>query len=215
MASAYERESVIGVGGAIEPLWSAARPKWFPDEFDWVVGCTYRGLPEDPSPVRNLIGANMSFRREVFERVGDFRSGIGRFGPLPFGCEETEFCIRAGREWPEGTILYDPRVRVRHRVGASRARWRYFLARCYAEGRSKALIAALVGRSDALATERTYATRVLPYGIGRGLSDAIFQLDPNGLSRAGAIILGLGVTTAGFARGLAARRGNGRPEGSR
>ena len=208
LAAGYNHhESVIGVGGAIEPLWTAARPMWFPDEFHWVVGCTYKGLPESRSAVRNLIGANMSFRRDVFERVGHFRNGVGRLGTRPFGCEETEFCIRAGRERPEATILYDPQVRVRHRVDASRASWRYFLARCYAEGQSKALVSEVVGSTDALASERSYALRVLPAGVRRGVSDAMLRKDANGLGRAGSILLGLGVTTAGYAHGLAARHG--------
>ena len=41
----YHNPAVIGVGGAIGPLWQTQRPGWFPTEFDWVVGCTYRGMP--------------------------------------------------------------------------------------------------------------------------------------------------------------------------
>ena len=70
------------------------------------------------------------------------------------------------------------------------------------EGRSKALVSALVGSSDALASERLYATRVLPVGVGRGVADVILRRNAGGLSRAGAIVLGLGFTTAGYARGL-------------
>ena len=62
LLSGYSDASVIGVGGAIQPQWAAARPAWFPAEFDWVVGCTYRGMPVAQAPVRNLIGANMSLR---------------------------------------------------------------------------------------------------------------------------------------------------------
>src|SRR5439155_542168 len=46
MLRAYGDGSVMAVGGRIEPLWAAGRPGWFPPEFDWVVGCTYVGLPE-------------------------------------------------------------------------------------------------------------------------------------------------------------------------
>ena len=41
------------------------------------------------------MGCNMSFRREVFERIGGFAEEIGRIGKNPLGCEETELCIRA------------------------------------------------------------------------------------------------------------------------
>ena len=61
-----------------------------PREFNWVVGCTHRGMPSTTAPVRNLIGCNMSFRREVFSRIGGFRDQIGRVGARPSGCDETE-----------------------------------------------------------------------------------------------------------------------------
>ncbi|MEP7358336.1 MAG: glycosyltransferase family 2 protein, partial [Anaerolineales bacterium] len=130
LLAGYTNEAVIGVGGAILPEWAGARPAWFPSEFDWVVGCTYRGLPLGRAPVRNLIGANMSLRRSVFAGVGGFSSEVGRVAKLPAGCEETELCIRAGQKWPAAVILYDPAAQVRHHVPAERANWRYFTARC-------------------------------------------------------------------------------------
>ncbi|HEX5504506.1 MAG TPA: glycosyltransferase family 2 protein, partial [Thermomicrobiales bacterium] len=139
LLAAYRSPAVLGAGGAIEPAWPGRRPAWFPAEFDWVVGCTYLGLPGRATPVRNLIGANMSFRREVFA-AGGFRDGIGRVAARPLGCEETELCIRARQRWPGRVLLYQPAARVAHRVPPSRATWRYFRARCYAEGQSKALV---------------------------------------------------------------------------
>ena len=85
LGAAYAHDGVLGVGGAIEPAWQHGRPAWFPAEFDWVVGCTYRGVPEFAGPVRNLIGANMSLRREVFDVVGGFNEGVGRVGAVPLG----------------------------------------------------------------------------------------------------------------------------------
>jgi glycosyltransferase involved in cell wall biosynthesis len=197
----YQDPTVAGVGGAIEPLWLNGRPAWFPEEFAWVVGCTYRGMPQAKAPIRNLIGCNMSFRREVFEASGRFRSGIGRIGTRPVGCEETEFCIRATRRSTQGVLLYEPQARVRHRVPASRATWRYFTSRCYAEGLSKALVAHFVGAGDGLDAERRYTLRTLPQGIFRGIADALFRRDPMGLARAGAIIAGLAITTIGYGVG--------------
>jgi GT2 family glycosyltransferase len=206
LTQGYDDPHAIGVGGAIEPRWPDRRPGWLPPEFDWVVGCTYRGMPERRAPVRNLIGANMSFRREVFAHVGGFRGGLGRLGTRPLGCEETEFCIRARQHLADSTLLYEPRARVRHRVTAQRTSWRYFRARCHAEGLSKALVARYVGATDGLASERTHALRTLPQGIVRNLGSAL-EGDPAGLQRAGAIMAGLMLTAAGYLRGtLAARR---------
>ena len=78
LVDSYEDPSVVGVGGLTLPLWEEPRPAWFPKEFDWVVGCTYRGMPETRGPVRNLLGGNASFRRDTLKRVGGFQNGIGR-----------------------------------------------------------------------------------------------------------------------------------------
>jgi glucosyl-dolichyl phosphate glucuronosyltransferase len=195
LAAGYDDPAVLGVGGAIVPVWEIKRPSWFPDEFDWVVGCTYRGMPTTSTPVRNLIGCNMSFRRSVSEQIGGFRDGIGRVGAHPVGCEETEFCIRANQRFPGKHFLYVPEARVFHNAPASRANWDYFRARCYAEGLSKALIGRFIGKGDSLSSETSYATRTLPLGVLRGLA----MLRPSGFARAAAIVVGLLTTTYGYA----------------
>jgi GT2 family glycosyltransferase len=131
-------ENVIGVGGLTRPLWETQRPAWFPEEFDWVVGCTFVG--REPGRVRNLLGGNASFRREVFDIAGGFPSHIGRCAAMrrPLGCEETEFCIRLGRLCPGSVFVYDARAVIWHRVPAVRCRFSYFRSRCYAEGLSNA-----------------------------------------------------------------------------
>ena len=66
LADSYAGDAVAGVGGLTLPRWDAARPGWFPREFDWVVGCNYLGMPESRQPVRNLLGGNASFRKDIF-----------------------------------------------------------------------------------------------------------------------------------------------------
>lgn len=193
----YADPDVLGVGSRICPDWEQARPRWLAEEFDWVVGCSYRGLPERPAPVRNLIGAAMSFRRGALTAAGGFDEGLGRLGTLPAGCEETEACIRLGARHPEGVLLYFPAARVRHHVPASRATGRYFLRRCYAEGRSKALVARRVGSTAALASERVYVRHTLPRAAAAGLRDGLSG-DPTGLQRVAMIVVGLAVTSAGY-----------------
>lgn len=189
---------VMGTGGAVDPLWLSQRPRWFPEEFYWVLGCSYRGLPETLTTVRNLYGGCTCIRKDVFDVVGGFRHGIGRVGSIPKGCEETELCIRAHQRWPEKVFLYEPAARIHHQVPAARATWRYFRSRCYGEGLSKAAIARFVGARDGLATERSYTLRTLPQGVWRGIGDALLRRDASGLGRAAAIVVGLLATTAGY-----------------
>jgi glucosyl-dolichyl phosphate glucuronosyltransferase len=186
----YGDARVAGVGGAIEPRWRPARPAWFPPEFDWVVGCSYVGLPESTAFVRNLIGCNMSFRREVLERMGGFELG--------YGCDETEFCIRLTQREPHARLLYQPAARVHHLVPAARLRWRRFISRCYFEGGSKAVVARLVGPRDGLASERAYALRILPRAVVDGLANWVREGDSAGVGRALTVIAGFGATVAGF-----------------
>lgn len=197
----FQDPRVLGVGGVVEPFWSCKRPAWFPDEFYWVLGCTYQRVPQGRTVVRNPFGGCTCMRREVFEKVGGFRNDIGRVGSRPLGGEETELCIRAAQYWEGKVFLCEPRARIHHNISPQRARWRYFRSRCYAEGFSKATIARYVGAKDGLASERTYTLQTLPLGVLRGVGDAFLRLDPTGFLRSGAIVLGLALTTAGYLAG--------------
>lgn len=205
-ADCYADPSVTGVGGLTLPNWDSRRPGWFPREFDWVVGCNYLGMPASRQPVRNLLGGNASFRREVFDVVGKFPDDLGRSAAkLPLGCEETEFCIRLGHLIPDSTLLIEDRAVIWHRVKDERARLRYFLTRCYAEGLSKAAVSGRVGSTDGLSAERKQAFATLPAGAVRNLG-APFHGDAAGLGRAGAIVAGLAAAGAGYLTGRYARR---------
>ncbi len=193
----YTDPGVVGTGGGIDPVWQVGRPNFFPGEFNWVVGCTYTGLPEQTAGVRNLIGANMSFRRDVIAEVGGFRSESGRVGARPFGNDDTEFSIRA-RQRRGGVMLYEPTARVAHKVPAARSTWSYFVSRCYIEGLSKAQLSRLVGSGDGLESERAHARVVLPRGVARGVCDSLTGRDRNGILRSGAIVAGLACATAGY-----------------
>jgi len=190
----FQDPDVMSVGIKVLPLWPAGRPKWFPEEFDWVVGCSHRGLPTTTGPVRNPIGSSMAFRLSALRAIGGFDGTMGRVGHTAFACEETEVSIRLRQAFPDGEITYDPAIIVDHRVTASRTRFTYFRARCWAEGVSKAQVRSRVGARDALAAERRYVSRVLPLGVLRGLLQP-----PSGWRRAFAILAGLSYTTAGYA----------------
>ena len=198
LSEGFSDPQVLGTGGPVIPLWLDKAPPWLPEEFYWVIGCTYRGMPQTARAIRNPIGANMAFRRGVFDAVGGFRSGIGRVGKNLVGCEETELCIRARQRWPGRMFLYQPQATVFHRIISNRTQWHYFFSRCFAEGLSKAVVASYVGTKDALASERTYILLTLPRGIVRGVADTLHRDDLTGLARAGVIIFGLLVTMVGY-----------------
>ncbi len=198
MHTALTDMHISGVGSAVLPDWEGQRPSWFPAEFYWVVGCSYRGMPCTSAPIRNPIGAGMCIRREVFQAVGGFRSEIGRVGTLPVGCEETELCIRARQHWPDRYFMYIPQVHVSHYVPKKRTTWRYFCSRCYAEGISKAVITRFVGTKDSLSSELSYTLQTLPTSFLQNFGLAIIKDHFDYLLRALAIVVGLCITMAGY-----------------
>ncbi|MCV7420818.1 glycosyltransferase family 2 protein [Mycobacterium yunnanensis] len=201
MCRGYGQPQVAGIGGYAQPVWPGRRPGWFPPEFDWVVGCSHLGLPRSAAPVRNFIGCNMSFRRSVLTEAGDFSTAIGRVGNRPVGCEETELCIRISQRDPSTTLMFDPNVVVRHSVSENRVTVKYFLDRCFSEGLSKYKVSGMVGRSDGLSSERDYVLTVLPFGVVRGLVDAVRGGGAVRRAAAGrslAIVVGCAATVTGY-----------------
>lgn len=191
---------VVAAGGTVRPDWETPRPRWFPEPFLWVVGCTHNGLPRSRASVRNVVGASMIFRREALADLGGFTEEVGRVGTLPEGCEETEMCIRARQRIPGAAVIFDPAAIVDHAVPPARATLGYFVRRCWAEGRSKAAVARLVGSDDGLSEERRYTRETLPAAVHGGLRDAVGG-DPAGLARATMVLAGLLVTAAGYVSG--------------
>lgn len=214
MIPAFDDDWVLGIGGHLEPSWGTPRPRWFPDEFLWVVGCSHPGLPSDVAPVRNLIAASMLMRRDAFLKLGGFRAGFGKSGRRS-GTEETELCIRASQQFRGHQWLHHPGARATHHVPKSRTTWHYFLRRCHDEGLAKAAVVGFVGRDAGLSAERRYVLRVLPAGVASGLA-RLLEGDLSGILRSGAIVAGLGSTLLGYVSGslpmlLTRRGGTARP----
>ncbi|MGH2974047.1 MAG: glycosyltransferase family 2 protein [Solirubrobacterales bacterium] len=205
----FDDASAVGAGGALIPRWTGGRPRWLPAEFYWVLGCSYKGLPEHLAPVRNPIGANMAVRRRTLEEIGGFRAdgagddpralrsrGMVRAqGNVP---DDTDLAIRVKQRWPNSIWLYQPEARVLHTVTRERASLSYFVRRSFEEGSGKARLAAFVGSTDGLSSERRYLRSVLPHGVAEGLRQ-LAHGDPQGGLRAIAIVIGLISSAAGFA----------------
>jgi glycosyltransferase involved in cell wall biosynthesis len=207
--TAYSDPSVLGVGGDVTPIWRSNAPRWLPEELYWVIGCTYVGMPVEPAPIRNPIGANMSIRADVFAAAGGFQHKLGRLDvggrALTGTADETEFCIRASRRYPDGQWLYRPAASIRHVVTPYRATWRHFVDRCRLEGGSKAVLVGLCGKRSGLASERRYVARVLPLGVLKELRAASHR-EPYALTRAAAICAGFAITAWTYLRARAEMR---------
>jgi O-antigen biosynthesis protein len=205
----FDDDAVMVAAGLVVPAWSTGRPPWFPEEFDWVVGCSYRGQAGldrvedwvgDPIPVRNAIGAGMMIRRRALDEVGPFRPDIGRIGPIPVGGDETELCMRIAARYGAASVVLEPRAVVRHQVPSERVTLGYFHRRCHAEGLTKAALGRMMGTQRALSSESRYLVHTLPKAIGRGLSDTA-RGDADGLARSAAVVGGTLVAALGWLTG--------------
>jgi glycosyltransferase involved in cell wall biosynthesis len=193
----YRDSDVVATGGSINPVWLADRPRWLPPEFYWVVGCSYRGLPDSTDTVRNPIGANMSLRTAPALGAGGFYRAVGRTNSRLGGCEETELAIRLSARQPGSVVVYIPEAAVDHNIGYERVKFSYFLRRCWHEGWSKATVVKLVGLRAGLEAERRHVASVLPAGMCRDLRD-FASGDFSALLRSCATALGLMAASSGF-----------------
>jgi glycosyltransferase involved in cell wall biosynthesis len=146
LVSVYERKEAIAVGGKMIPIWTADKPRFLPSEFYWLVGVTHRGFAEPGEEVRNTFGSNISFRREVFENVGEFDPDLGRRGSLNIQAEETIFCVRMRDQYGHG-VVYNPDAVVAHKIFDYRTDPKWLLKRAFWQGYSKRVMEQLIEES--------------------------------------------------------------------
>jgi len=192
---------ILGIGGWTEPAWERSQPPWFPIEFGWVVGASYRGLPDAGGQVRNTTGGNMSVDRRAYVEAGGFDVNLGKVG-VRSEPEDTELCIRIGNMHPGRQWIFWPDARIHHKVPQERESFRYFLTRCRYEGLGKAALTAIAGSRRGLSSERSYTLRILSSGVAIRLARGLRSRDYAFFAQALVLVVGLAATTAGFAEGL-------------
>ena len=204
LRESFEESQILGVAGGIVPNWEkGSAPVWFPETFGWVIGCDYEGLAGDKETVRNPIGANMAIRKDLLGTKIRFNTELGRVGAKPVGCEETELAIALRKAHPELNFVRNTRAQVKHFVPKQRAQQKYFLQRCWHEGKSKSRLVSEHSRSG-LASEKNYALKTLPIAFFRSLGQ-LASKEPKKASQAAFIVLGLGTTALGFLTGKFSR----------
>jgi len=128
--AALDRWNAHGVGGRILPRWGTPPPRWLIDNRHLLNRLAVMDFDASrplalPLPERPQVwGANMAFRRELFERVGDFDPRLGVIGKKLSRGEETDLITRA---LAQGLVIaYDATLIVLHRIDSDRMRKAYF-----------------------------------------------------------------------------------------
>jgi glycosyltransferase involved in cell wall biosynthesis len=137
LTSALHSGEWTGAGGRNVPVW----PKPLPSRLSVADADTLGpfvafDLGTEAGPLtRPPCGTNMAFRREAFEKYGDFRTDLGRSCSNLRGREDLEF---ANRLLARGERLrYERGAVVRHPVPESRMKKSYVLTWWYWYGRSE------------------------------------------------------------------------------
>jgi glycosyltransferase involved in cell wall biosynthesis len=135
----FDDPKAMCVGGRILPWWECSPPTWLL-QGDYFYMLALLDLGEKPIQLYKptLWGANISFRREVFSKHGNFNTKLGRKGKKLLGGEETELLnklISAGDK-----ILYAPDAIVRHFVQSKRMKRRYLIKYAYYNGIEEGMI---------------------------------------------------------------------------
>jgi len=163
LVNAYKEPGVKAVGGKILPLWLPGKPEYFPEELYWLVGVTHKGFsPDRIAEVRNAFGANMSFRREVFDQVGLFNESFGfiRQRARYIQAEEVELSLRMTGKFGVG-VIYDPAAIVHHKIPVTKTRVKVLLKRSFYQGYSKALLGKMKLSKSCTRNEETYLKELL------------------------------------------------------
>lgn len=123
--TALDREQADACGGYIAPDWELPPPAWLTERFHGFLAIktdphAYRIETTDKLP----FGANMAFRRHLFDQFGQFDTERGRKGNQLASGEDGEMFERLLQHGVK--VIHVPEARVHHRIEAFRIEKRYF-----------------------------------------------------------------------------------------
>ena len=188
MVADFRAEDVVFVFGKVLPRWEVppppelltrrARDIWGPlalvDYGDQPIRYDAASFGRSRLPV----GANLAIRRDAIDRVGGWRTDLGKVNNTLIAGEDHELCVRLYRAGLYSGI-YDPTVAVRHLVPASRLTRDYFRRWFYWHGRTMARMA------DAIYLDLDLASVPSVAGVPRFVYREFLQQIGRWLARAG------------------------------
>lgn len=118
--------SADACGGYIAPIWESLPPDWLTERFHGFLAVRTERCDDFviTSPGQAPFGANMAFRREVFQKVGGFDTSRGRKGNILASGEDGELFERILLAGLKAVFL--GQSRVHHKVESFRLTKRYF-----------------------------------------------------------------------------------------
>lgn len=171
--SLFKNKDIICAGGRIIPVWNCEKPKWFQDSFASIIGETnYGEKTRVMKKNEDLLGGNMIFRKEVFEKIGLFNCELGLKGEKLCLGEENDICekIRNSGE----LIFYIADAKVGHKVHKEKVNKEYIENRLILEGR-------MIAKSEKLGKKINSRIKTLIFRLGilciRDIPNYLFYLN--------------------------------------
>lgn len=132
IVAGFERfgPGAVALGGRVNPLWGAPRPRWLHDDLlGYVSVVNWGGPPRVAGDKEWVAGTNISFRRSALAAVEGFSSAFGRArsGHSLLSNEEVEVIGKLRERG--GQLVYDPQVIVDHLIDAGRLTQPWFRRR--------------------------------------------------------------------------------------
>ena len=125
-----------GAGGRTLPRWTCSIPNWISTtERRGMAPFAVFDLGAEPGPLTEPpFGANMAFKKKMFEKYGGFRTDLDRCGTGMLSNGDTEF----GRRLLVGgeRLRYEPSAIVNHPVSHNRVQKKYLLGWEFGKGRA-------------------------------------------------------------------------------
>ena len=124
--SGLEKYKADACGGYIAPIWESPPPDWLTERFHGFLAVRTERHDDYAiiSPSQAPFGANMAFRREVFQKVGCFDPHRGRKGNVLASGEDGELFERILAAGLKAIFL--GQSHVHHKVESFRLTKRYF-----------------------------------------------------------------------------------------
>ena len=139
----FDRWGADVAGGRILPKWEMPPPPWLANNTQLRKHLALMEV-ETPQTLEypsrgpgRIWGANMVFRRSVFDQLGLFDVELGPVGTQPVNFADVDMVERALRNGRKA--VYDPELVVYHRIPPERMRMGYFRRWAFVTGRAEAL----------------------------------------------------------------------------
>lgn len=152
---------VYATGGRTYPLYESQKPAWMSYFLNPLVAAVDKG--DQALPFKNKeypIGANMSFKIQVFQKIGGFNINLGRTGKNMMAGEEKDLFMRmrAYNYYP----WYVPSTIVQHIIPDSRMKVDYIKKQAIGIGYSEKIRVKSLGLNAVI---KKYISEILKWGV--------------------------------------------------